>query len=700
MCREMSVHRTRLPLACAILGVLLAILGVALISSWHSREEARLDRTLATVSGEKAALVATELDRAQELALVTARIPPFSELYAGSDSLAQKIAAVAGPFREINNALAYDYALYPSRFVEVGYVDVSGRERARILRGHKTPAGALLRDVRGWPSYAQGVRTPVGSALVTLPFTSPRARVRVVAATTTVAVGGRVRAYVELELALRALQAVLSSDVARGTDVEILDREGARLTGVGTAFPLSRRALRSGLRTERGRRVAVRSIGLGSLADGPWFVASARRPPSAMALALDPEQGAVLALSLVCLLAAFVGYRRVRRTAALELAAEQRARGEAERLSRIDALTGLYNRRHVLETIEHELARAGRQGSAVGVLMIDVDLFKRVNDAHGHTGGDAVLVEVARRLRDGVRSWDEVARVGGEEFCIIAPEVGDEGEVADLGERLRAAIAERAVEVGPGVAIPVTVSVGIALLHDGEGSAERVFDCADRALYAAKRRGRNRLGRFSQLDEGDLRAEQPECLHVAEALAVAGDLREGRTAEHARAVAELAAAVARQLGLDEEEALQARLGGWLHDVGKIAIPDGILSKPGRLTDAEWEIVRTHPAVGSDLVRAFPEVALAAGAVRHHHERWDGGGYPDGLAAEQIPLEARIVCAVDAYCAMVADRSYQPARPIGEAVAELERCAGSQFDPRVIAALVGVLHAQPIVAAGL
>jgi diguanylate cyclase (GGDEF)-like protein/putative nucleotidyltransferase with HDIG domain len=607
---------------------------------------------------------------------------------------------VAGPFREINNALQYDYELYPSRFVEVGYVDASGRERARVLRGRRTPAAALLDDVRGWPSFAQGVRTPVGTARATLPFVSPTARVPVVATTTTVSVGGRVRAYVELELALRALQSVLSSDIARGTDVEIVDRNGTRLTGVGRPFPVSRGQLRYGLRTEGRRRVAIHSIGQSALAEGPWFVASAARAPSAISMALDPDQGAILALSLLFFLAAFVGFRRARRAAAVELAAEQRARTEAERLSRIDVLTGLHNRRHVLETIEHELARTGRQGSAVGVLMLDVDLFKRINDAHGHAAGDAVLVEIARRLRVGVRSWDVVARVGGEEFCIIAPEVSDEAEVAELGDRLRAAVAERAMPIRPGVALPVTISVGIALLHDGDGSAERVFDCADRALYAAKRRGRNRLCRFSRLDDGDLRAEELECLHLAEALAVAGDLRDGEAASHSRAVADLAAAVAERLGLDEDHVLKVRLGGWLHDVGKIAMPDGILSKPGRLTAAEWEIVRTHAGVGAGLVSAFPELALAAGAVRHHHERWDGGGYPDGLSGEQIPLEARIVCAVDAFCAMLAERSYQPARTTPAAVAELERCASQQFDPRVVAALVGVVESQAVVAASL
>jgi HD-GYP domain-containing protein (c-di-GMP phosphodiesterase class II) len=282
--------------------------------------------------------------------------------------------------------------------------------------------------------------------------------------------------------------------------------------------------------------------------------------------------------------------------------------------------------------------------------------------------------------------------VGGEEFCVLAPEVADEEDALALGERLRNAVAERAVAVKPGLAIPVTISIGVALMRSEDGSAEHAFDCADRALYAAKRRGRNRICRYSRLDDHDLRAEQPECLHVAEALAVAGDLREGLTAEHSREVATLSAAVAFELGLGDAEILRVQLGGWLHDVGKMAIPDTILSKPGKLTDEEWAAIKTHPVIGEQLVLSFPELALAAGAVRHHHERWDGGGYPDGLAGDEIPIEARIVAAADAFNAIISDRPYQPARTETEAVDELRRCAGSHFDPDVIEALAAARRA--------
>jgi diguanylate cyclase (GGDEF)-like protein/putative nucleotidyltransferase with HDIG domain len=682
---------SRFAVACAVLGVLLAVFGAALVASRRSSEQARLDRTLSTTAGEKSALVDTELERVRALALITARIPPFEELYADAGSQAAAIAAVAGPGREINNALTYLWRLYSDRFVEAGYVDRDGLENARVVRGTATPPKGLLKDVRSWPSFAQGHETPAGSASITAPFLSPTAGVQVVAATAPVTVDGRIRAWVELELATTALRRALATDVPRDVGVQIVNRSGTTMAAIGPHFSVPRADLRPGLDSAGRVRYGIRALPEKSLASGPWFVVAGAPAPSTLSFAVAPGQAAILLLALLLLVAAFVGFRRARSFAATELATEQAARAEAERMSRIDAMTGLFNRRHAMETIEHELARTGREDRAVGVLMFDVDYFKRINDTNGHAGGDTVLIEVARRLRAGVREWDVVARVGGEEFCVIAPGLENEKAVEELGDRLREAVAERGMRVGNGVALPVTISVGAVLVREGDGSAEHAMDCADRALYAAKRRGRNRICRFSQLDQGDLRAEQPECLHLAEALAVAGDLREGGTATHSRQVAELSAAVAERLGLGEDDVLRVRVGGWLHDVGKIAVPDGILTKPGKLTDEEWELIRTHPAVGDELLRKFPELSFSCAAVRHHHERYDGAGYPDQLAGEDIPLDARIVGAVDAYCAMTSERPYELSRSPTEAIAELRRCAGEHFDPTVVGTLIIVLN---------
>jgi diguanylate cyclase (GGDEF)-like protein len=685
------VRRTgllRVSFGAAALGVLLAVLGTALVVSRASTERAQIDQSLATSAGEKAALVDAELQRIQTLALVTSRIPPFSELYADAGSHAAQIAAVAGPGREINEALTYLWQLYPDRLVEVGYVDVSGAENARVVNGVAVSAKALSRDVRSWPSYRLGVSTPPETASISAPFMSPTAHVPVVATTVAVRVDDRVRAYVELELATAALNRVMAADrdphiglaVVTGAGVTVAEAgQHSRFAGTPT----------EGLAGVGNSRLAVRRVP--QAAD--WFLVATARGQSLLALARQPTQAAILILAVLMLALAAAGIRRSRAVAAHEFAAEQKARAEAEQRSRVDALTGLFNRRHTMETIEQELARAS-SGPGVGVLMFDVDHFKRVNDRHGHAAGDAVLVEVAERLRQGVREWDVVARIGGEEFCVVAPGLDSEDAVAALGERLRTAVADRPVRLANGVTIPVTISVGAAMVASGSGSAEHAIDFADRALYAAKRHGRNRLRRFSELDTTDLRAAQPECVHIAEALAITSDLREGNLSARSGQVAELSAGIARRLGLSGDEVLRVRLGGWLRDIGKIAVPDTILTKPGELTDEEWQVVRTHPVVGADLIGHFPELAPACSAVRHHHEYYDGTGYPDRLSGDQIPLDARIVAAADAYSAMTADRPYHPPRHTHDAILELQRCAGTHFDPVVVTALIQELTENP------
>jgi diguanylate cyclase (GGDEF)-like protein len=671
----------------AALGVLLAVLGTAVAASRASTERAQLDRSLATAAGEKAALVDTELERMRALAQVTSRIPPFSELYADAGSQAAAIAAVAGPSREINNALTYLWQLYPDRIVEAGYVDVNGAENARVVNGTAVPVARLSHDVRAWPSYRQGIGTSVGSALISVPFVSPTAHVSVVAVTVPVVAGGRVRAYIELELSTAALGRVLSADRDSALALQVMLTGGRAVTGAGPHFPALLATPTAGLITTHGWRYAVRQV-----PDAPgWYIVAAAHPRSTSQLAIEPTQASILGLAVLMLAVALVGFRRYRVASADELAAEQRARAEAEQRSRVDALTGLFNRRHAMETIEHELVR-GPAGPGLGVLMFDVDHFKRVNDRHGHSGG-AVLIEVAERLRAAVRDWDVVARIGGEEFCVVAPGLESEAAVAALGERLRLAVAERPVTLPDGRVVPVTISGGAALVTHNDGSAEHALEFADRALYAAKRQGRNRLRTFSQLGAADLRAEQPESLHIAEALALNSDLREGNLGAHSRQVADLSAAIARRLGLGDDDVLRVQLGGWLHDVGKIVVPDVILTKPGPLTDTEWQTVRTHPTIGADLLRHIPELAPACSAVRHHHERFDGTGYPDRLAGDQIPLEARIVAAADAYSAMTAERPYHAPRTTADAINEMHRSAGTHLDPVVVTALIEELHAH-------
>jgi len=373
-----------------------------------------------------------------------------------------------------------------------------------------------------------------------------------------------------------------------------------------------------------------------------------------------------------------------------ELALEAALR-KADRIARVDGLTGAYNRRHVSEVLESELARAGRSGEPVGLLLLDLDHFKRVNDHHGHGGGDEVLREVTRRLTAAVRNFDTVGRWGGEEFVVIVPGTLDDDALRAAAESVRSAIRRAPFALGDELVV-VTGSVGAARADDGEGADELVA-AADRALYTAKRRGRDRVELASEIEDESGGGDDVEAMRVAQALASASSVREGVSPIHDEQVARLAGLIAEELALPAELTRRVRLGGWLHDVGKVAVPDRILTKAGELDPHEWASLRTHSEIGEELIRRIPALAGAARAVRHHHERWDGHGYPDGPAGETIPLEARIVAAADTYCALTDDRIFRTSRSHDEAIDELERAAGTQLDPWVVAALIRALERE-------
>jgi diguanylate cyclase (GGDEF)-like protein/PAS domain S-box-containing protein len=362
-------------------------------------------------------------------------------------------------------------------------------------------------------------------------------------------------------------------------------------------------------------------------------------------------------------------------------------RMQAEQQARTDVVTGAHNR---LALSEH-VALALEAGNEGGLVLLDLDHFKQINDALGHGAGDRVLVEVARRLQEVVDPRDCVARWGGEEFAVLFRELGDEAELAQRAVQLQRAIDSRPIEVD-GEQLMVEVSGGATPLR-AAGSLDTLVEQADRALYAAKRRGRNRVLLASEITESDLIAERPEAIRIAEALAVAVGVREGAPPDHPAYVASLAARMARHLHLDSRAALRCELGGWLHDIGKLAVPERVLLKPMKLDAEEWEIMREHPELGEQIVERIRALRAAGPVIRHHHEHFDGGGYPDGLAGPVIPIEARIVAVADTFSAMTQSRPYATARSAEDALLELRRCSGTQFDPRVVTALETVFAAE-------
>ena len=361
----------------------------------------------------------------------------------------------------------------------------------------------------------------------------------------------------------------------------------------------------------------------------------------------------------------------------------ERALAEQERLAVTDGLTGLYNRRFVEEMLRLETARAQRTGERLGLIVVDVDHFKSVNDAHGHQAGDEVLQAIAERLVSAVRRPDVVGRYGGEEFVVILPGAGPE-VLLELAERCRRAVAGHAFPLRDGAPLPITVSLGVAGLPEHAITARELVRTADRALYLAKAAGRNRaqIGADLAVPAMDPVLEPMRALPVLERVADLVDLiQAGR--EHSTAVARYSTQVAAAMGLSDEAQRRCRLAGRLHDVGKIAVPPEVLTKPGRLDEAEWTIMRRHPEHSAWMIGLVPGLGEVSSIVRQHHERVDGSGYPDGCAGSALRLEARIVAVCDAWAAMLSDRSYQPESSPARAREVLRDGAGSQWDPEVV-----------------
>ena len=380
----------------------------------------------------------------------------------------------------------------------------------------------------------------------------------------------------------------------------------------------------------------------------------------------------------------------VRDISAQRQAEDERAEAvrRLEWLSSVDALTELFNRRHFSEVLRARLA-----GSATGaaIVLVDVDHFKRINDSHGHQIGDLVLREIARRLHDATRPCDVTSRWGGEEFCVLLDEIGDDDELEALVERLRTAVGATPIPIGENGAVHVTISIGAVRPSPDCHTPEQLLASADAALYVAKRGGRNqaRIGRGAPML---VPVDASEGLEgVVQALAAAASIRGGVSAMHSAQVAALSTAIAVELELPAATVELARLGGWLHDCGKVTVPTDILAHRGPLDEAARARMRHHAIAGEALVSVVPGLSGAAQVVRSHHERFDGVGYQDGLAGDEIPLAARIVAAADAFVAMTESRPYEGPRGHGEAIAELQRSSGSQFDPRVVDALVAVLE---------
>ncbi len=343
---------------------------------------------------------------------------------------------------------------------------------------------------------------------------------------------------------------------------------------------------------------------------------------------------------------------------ALVVSANQRLLEATTREAATDALTGLGNRRAFLRALESR-AEVATDDAPVTIALFDLNGFKRYNDTFGHPAGDSLLARLGAALNRAVEGRGSAWRLGGDEFCVIL----HTGEHDDA-----IAACARALTTG-GEGFRIDAARGVVDLPRDAADPDAALRLADQRMYENK---------------GTQRRSSDQS-HATAALLQLVREQDPDLGEHFLSVAEMAADVARRLGADERTVEQTLLGGELHDIGKTAIPRAILAKPGPLTDEEWVFMRRHTTIGERILLADPALAFVAPVARSHHERWEGGGYPDGIAGEEIPLAARIVSVCDAYEAMIADRAYRRGRPPAEAHAELRRCSGSQFDPAVVAA---------------
>jgi diguanylate cyclase (GGDEF)-like protein len=353
-----------------------------------------------------------------------------------------------------------------------------------------------------------------------------------------------------------------------------------------------------------------------------------------------------------------------------------------------DPLTGVRNQRAFQEDLTREAHRAGRAGSRVALVMFDLDGLKGLNDTLGHQAGDDQLKALADALHTAARASDAVYRVGGDEFIALLPDTGA-WDASVFAERVQLALA---TDTAGGA----SATAGVADAFPPAGK-DTLIRRADLALIEAK--GSHRAVLIYPADSEPTKRDETaadsayRAKTLATALALAVDAKDADTTNHSHThnVSELSARVGVELGFAPQRVAQVRLAGLLHDVGKIGIPDGILQKPASLTDDEYKLVKTHPTLGHKIVLASA-LKDEAGWVLCHHERIDGRGYPDGLHDQDIPLEARVLAVADAYEAITSDRPYRAAQSSAAALAELRRCAGTQFDPKCVEALCRTIDA--------
>lgn len=366
---------------------------------------------------------------------------------------------------------------------------------------------------------------------------------------------------------------------------------------------------------------------------------------------------------------------------------------ELQILANVDELTGLYNHRYFQESLETLMECADNENTSISMLFMDIDYFKNYNDINGHQAGDVVLKDVGKILKDSVRENDIVARYGGEEFAVILPNTIEEDAIS-VGERIRANIENThfyGQENQPNK--NMTISIGVSSYPLRASNKHHFINTADDALYRAKSLNKNRVAvYYSVLEEiSDHIYIDCETANLLKRLINMINKKDRYTYGHTERVVIYLGWFSNCLKLNEKDKLRLKLAAYLHDIGKIEIPEEVLNKKGNLTDSEYEMLKRHPQLGVDLIKHVKAFEELLPAIKHHHERYDGRGYPDNLKGEEIPYLARVISIADSFDAMTSHRPYNIRKGHAEAIKELRRCSGSQFDPMLVEKFISMIE---------
>ncbi|MBI5206455.1 MAG: diguanylate cyclase [Candidatus Firestonebacteria bacterium] len=377
-----------------------------------------------------------------------------------------------------------------------------------------------------------------------------------------------------------------------------------------------------------------------------------------------------------------------------------------------DSLTMLYNHGYFFKILDNEFLRAIRHKQNICCLMIDIDFFKKVNDSYGHLFGDKVLVEIAKCLKKSIRDIDFLARYGGEEFVILLFNENYNGAF-NVAQKLRKLI-EGYVFEGESFSVKLTISIGISsLFEDGVLEKDKFLSLSDSALYAAKTKGRNSVVMYKDIVDSNYmeNISQKELevkilginevskqyyIDMIKTLITTFEERDISTREHSLNVLRYSNMAAKEMRLSENEIQIICNAAILHDLGKIAISDAIILKDGGLTESEYEIIKKHPVIAVNILKSVHYIRRELDVILHHHEHYDGNGYPNKLKGKSIPLGSRIMAVADSYDAMRASRPYRKAMPMEEIINELVENSGTQFDPEIVYVFIKCLQKNGLI----